>query len=298
MRYSASSKKYLNEFEESKDILHWLSFFSSFVWDELKFASIEDSSVSKIDEREITNRFVRELAKIIKLDQVPLAIRLFHSPRESVNGSDIEIIVQLSKDENLIFPCQAKRLYVERTKNDNLKSKYKKYNYKTQKDDLIEYAERINGFPLYLFYNYTEYPINVNYHYPDKKLYGCTLGSAINLRLKNVTTPTFESFHPPSVPLTSIVSFKSFYSLNNIWGKTDQHHAKLFTDKEVFGDKLWEEIGTPIYHIDRFSKYIDLNRILTVPSAHDYSGRFSPKFRIVFTAEKINLNCRKNNFSL
>lgn len=299
MRLSREAQKHIEAFEESKDIIDWFAYFSNYVWDELKFANKEDKSISKTDEREFTNELVREIGKLIKLDKIPLPIRLFHSPNEGVNGSDLEIVVQINKNENIIFTCQAKRLYVENAQKDNLKAKYEKYDYKTQKDDLITYANKVYGFPLYLFYNYTENEIKTNYIYPDEKLYGCTLCSAIYLKENPPNTKTFSSFHPPAVPITSIVKFKHIPSLKSIWGKTPIHNAQTLPDKQIFDDNTWEEFGPPIYHKTRFVKHIDLNKVIERRNLIEkLNSPFKPKYRIVFTAKPIDRNCRKNNFVL
>jgi hypothetical protein len=299
MRISKEAQKYLDDFEKSKDIIDWFAYFSNYVWDELKFANKEDNSISKVDEREFTNELVREIGKLIKLDKIPLPIRLFHSPNEGVNGSDIEIVVQINENENIIFPCQAKRLYVENAQKDSSKAKYERYDYKTQKNDLITYADKIYGFPLYLFYNYTENEIKPNYIYPDEKLYGCTLGSAIYLKENPPKTKIFSSFHPPAVPITSIVKFKNILSLNSIWGKTQTHNVRVLSDKQIFGDNTWEEFGPPIYHKTRFVTHINLSKVIERENLIEKSNAtFKPKYRIVLTLKPIEKNCRKNNFSI
>lgn len=290
---------FLEKFKESKNIIDWLSYFSAYVWEELKFAFEEDKSISKVDEREFTNEMVRQIAKLIKLDKIPLPIRLFHSPNEGVNGSDLEIILQLNENENIIFPCQAKRLYVENSKGDNIKARYERYDYKTQADDLISYSRKICGFPLFMFYNFTHYEIITNYNYPNKELYGCTIGSAIYLKQNVFEKPTFPNFHPPAVPLVSIAKFKNILSLNTLWGKTTSHNARILSDKEIFGDNRWEEIGPPIYHKTRFVPYIDLNFVLDNNRLiNEIDVPYNPKYRIIIMKNVIDLNCRKNNFIL
>lgn len=301
MKLSTEAQKHLDNFEEGKNIIDWFAYFSNYVWDELKFAAKEDKSIAKVDERTFTNELVSEIAKLIKKDKIPLPIRLFHSPNERVNGSDLEIIVQIRENENIIFPCQAKRLYVEDAQRDNLKAKYARYDYKTQKGDLIDYAKKIYGFPLYLFYNYTEHKIANNYSYPDKELYGCSLGSAIYLNENPPKTKIFPDFHPPAVPITSIVKFKNILSLNSLWGSVTKHNARLRSNKEIFGDNKWTELNPPLYHRTRFVNHIDFNKILQGRNSAARTNSdhvFSPKYRIVLTATPINRNSRKNNFIL
>ena len=101
MRISKEAQKYLDAFEKGNDIIDWFAYFSNYVWDKLKFANKEDWSFSKVDERGFTEDLVVGIAELIKLDKIPLPIRLFHSPNEGVNGSDLEIVVQINKDENI-----------------------------------------------------------------------------------------------------------------------------------------------------------------------------------------------------
>lgn len=298
---SEKAKNYLNQFYENYDITDWFSMFSIGVWDCLKFYQEEDNPISKVDERELTNNLVRGISMLIKKDEIPIPVRLFHSRNESSNGSDLEIILQIKKDQNIIFPCQAKRLYVEKT-NNNLNAKYEKLNYKNesgnQKQLLIEYAKRVNGFPLYLLYNYSEYDFDTSYIYPEKELYGCTLISAHYLHENPPKSPTVQNLHPPAIPLTSIVKFSNILCLDSLWGKAELgHDAKILSDKKILEDGKWYELGPPSYPPTRFVSSIDLEKILSENSSKTIVNQsFNPKFRIIFTSEMIDRYSRKINF--
>jgi hypothetical protein len=287
---SKKAQEYYKKFEETHDIIHWFASLSAYVWDEMEFAR-QDPEV-KIDERKFTIDIVTQTMNLIKRDEIPLPIRLFHAHNERENGNDIEIILQLEKDKNVIFPCQAKRLYVENARKDNLKAKYEKLNYKSQKNDLISYAEKIKGFPLYLLYNYSEYKFSTNYVFPDKELYGCTLASALYLNQNPPQSPIVADLHPPAKPLTSIVKFKNILSLNSLWGSIEKHSAILHTDKAIFGDNKWEEYCPPSSHKTRYVSSKRLEDVLS-KSVINIERPFNPKYRIVLTVEKIPLFSRK-----
>jgi hypothetical protein len=301
---SKKANTHLSKFYKTKDIIHWFAAFSNHVWDELEFASKFDKSISKTDEREFTNELVRGIAKLIHRDEIPIPVRLFHSPKEGVNGSDLEIILQLGKDKNLIFACQAKRLYVETdaAKKNNLNAKYAQLNYKKglQKKQVIDYAERVNGFPLYLLYNYSEHDFNINSFYPNKELYGCTLINAYNLEENPPESPVVSNLHPPAVPLVSIVKFKNIPTLNMLWGKSSsEHNAQFISDKKIFDDGRWYEIAPPLYPPKRFVSSINMQELLKGNinlNGVSVERPFNPKFRIVFTQDIIE--DRKINFSI
>jgi len=297
LHLSERANEYYKLFMESHDIEYWLSYFSICSWERLKFLYELGNIRSKSNETTITENLVYELAQIIRKDEIPIPIRLFHSPNEGVNGSDIEIIVQLEKNRHIIFPCQAKRLYLDTVKNSK-NAKYSKLNYDDgkQKDKLINYAKKISGFPLYLLYNYSETKVNLNSFFPIEELYGCTLISALYLKEHRPQPPTFPNLHPPAKPLTSISKFRNFLSLNSLWGNTSlKHDAKLYSDKQIFGDKNWEELGSPIYH--RFISKINLKEILKNNlNTISEDKSFNPSFRIVLTKEKIDIATRIINF--
>lgn len=291
-RISEKAENYRTQFYENYDITNWFSMFSMYVWERLKFYHDGSKFTTKVDEPLFTHDLIIGISQIIKEDKIPIPVRLFHSRKESANGNDIEIIVQIQKDKNIIFPCQAKRLYVE-----NSNATYKELNYKggEQKQKLIEYAKSINGFPLYLLYNYSEYNFDTKYPFSEKELYGCTLISAQYLDENPTLKPTVSDLHQPAKPLISILKFTSTLSLNRIWGVLKSAHgAESWSNKEILEDDRWNEFGPPSYPPTRFVSSTDWEKAFSKKTPQTFENQFfNPKFRIIFTHDVIDLNTRK-----
>jgi hypothetical protein len=104
--------------------------------------------------------------------------------KEATNGNDLELILYYDDSEYVFYaPIQAKRV-----KSDGV---YKSFPYKDQILKLIKYADDNNGFPLYLFYNYSDLtPIQKANLLSvtdcqksiDETQYGCTIASAKYLK--------------------------------------------------------------------------------------------------------------------
>lgn len=276
------AKKYSESFDKEQNIVDLLSCLSICIWDKLEKRHKFGSKTNKFNETTITENLVSDIEDLIREERIFTSIRLFHSIKESTYGSDIEIIIRTRKDRNLIFPCQAKRLYVEKVK-DVIDAEYKTLNHNAgqQKIKLIEYAEKIKGFPLYLLYNYSNYNFYVNKKFPEKELYGCSLISAIFLAQNPPKSPTVPNLHRPALPLVSLLNLKRLSDVNNLWGSTPNHNATYSTDKKNFDNKTWNEFLSPKYHetlsptaaVREYNKKTDFSN----PST------FSPRFRIVFS---------------
>ena len=103
---------------------------------------------------------------------------------EATNGNDLELILYYEDSEYVFYaPIQAKRV-----KSDG---EYKSFPYKDQILKLISYANRNNGFPLYLFYNYSDLTpaqktnllsVKDCLTSIDETQYGCTIASAKHLK--------------------------------------------------------------------------------------------------------------------
>jgi len=291
-RISKKAENYRTQFYENYDITNWFSMFSMYVWERLKFYHEGSKFSSKVDEPLFTHDLIQGISQIIKEDKIPIPVRLFHSRKESANGNDIEIIVQIQKDKNIIFPCQAKRLYVE-----NANATYKQLNYKEgeQKQKLIKYAKSINGFPLYLLYNYSEHNFDTKYLFSEKELYGCTLLSAQYLDENPNLKLIVSKLHPPAKPLISILKFRDILSLNRVWGVLkSEHGAEPWSDEEILKDDRWNEFGPPSYLPTRFVSSTDWEKVFTKQTSQIVANQlFNPKFRIILTHDVIDLNTRK-----
>ena len=300
--------KYQNEFQKSYELADLLYYISLYSWEEL--ASYSKISTAKVDEREITNKLVRTILEALCVERVQLPIRLFHAKDEKANGNDLEIVVPVGKNENIILPCQAKRLYVEKVK-DNLKSKYTKISHildegkLTQREQicsLLDYAKNVNGFPLYLFYNFTESNLEKTEKYPFKELYGCSLVNAnlvfdefYSKENKKLTPFTFQNIHPPAKPLISILDLKKASELKNFFGKSKTFSdVKLHSNADLIKQPWWEERCPPMsVDTDRKGISMTLEELLGNTKTYDESP-FNPKYRIMLLDEPEILRNTKN----
>lgn len=303
---SPKSAKYIQEFYKTQNIKDLLAYFSIYVWENLEFFRQEKSNISKTYETELTNQLIRGIAILIKKDRIPLPIRLFHSRNEKVNGSDLEIVLRLRKDENYLLACQAKRLYVENAKRNNLRAVYKEIKKEGQMYSLIDYAKKNDGFPLYMLYNYTESKLMKSIDYPEKELFGCTLLNAyyLNNFLKSnpTITPRFQDLHKTikpfntAKPFISISKVKGISSIKTLWGKAkSSDNLTPISDNKILNDGRWYEVGEPRFPPKRRTTLPprSLEETINLCSNSRIIPGFNPAFRIVFTGKPIPIESRK-----
>ncbi|TAE00721.1 MAG: hypothetical protein EAZ97_05115 [Bacteroidetes bacterium] len=287
-------KKYVGLFETSPTLSNYLNWFSVYVWENLCSFAKNSITISKVHEEELTNNLVRDLARTLKNEKIALPIRLFHAKDEKKNGQDIEIIIQIDKDQYVLLACQAKILYVNELKN-NLKTKYKSLGHtvgedkKIQIDLLVDHAKKEKCLPVYLFYNYTEYPI------PDIKiemyLYGCSLLNALYLKEKctfpELSKQTFQALHPPASPLNHLTKIKDLDTLKTLFGEaTMDYSIKSYTLKEIQQKGKWIEIEPPLTEsTKRLTGVQDLDKIISTQK--EIQNAFNPAFRIIITQENL-----------
>lgn len=291
---------YLAQFRKSytlKDLFYYISFLA---WERLELYS---RLSSKIGEEEITNTLVSEILSALCQENAQLPIRLFHAKDETANGNDLEIVLPIDNNRCIIMPCQAKRLYVEKV-NNNLKAKYtaihhlvnkKTLDEKEQIRCLLEYAHKWGGFPLYLFYNYSEHEVEINVEYPKKQLYGCTIASAYhvfegyyNAFNEKISPFTFQDIHPPAKPLLSLLDKRLLPELKTFLGASISFNKlKAYKDADLLEQNWWDEKCPPLsVPIQRRSASQSLEQILK----NNYSNTkeeypFNPKYRIMILRE-------------
>ena len=293
--------EYLSKFRKSfdlKDLFYYISFHA---WERLELYS---KVSSKVGEEELTNILVSEILSALCRERVQLPIRFFHSKKESLNGNDLEIVIPLSNGKYIIMPCQAKRLYVETARNNNLLAQYtaihhplnrKTPNEKEQICYLLEYAQRVEGFPLYLFYNYTEHQVAISPKYPKKELYGCTLASAYHVfegyyANKKMSPFKFQDIHPPAKPFISLLDKGLLTQLNTIFGVStnfNKSDPKHYTEVELLRESWWDEkcppLSVPISRRGATQTLEDMlkNKNSSITEEHP----FNPKYRIMILNE-------------
>jgi hypothetical protein len=307
------SEEYKKHFQKSQSLGDLLAYFSVLTWE--KYTKVKNyPTILSTNEVCINELFVETIVEAILDYNVP--IRLFHSKDETANGNDFEMILPFNKYQYLLFPCQAKRMYVKNDKYDAISHlvKPKTSNIKREQIlSLLEYAEEKKGFPLYFFYNYT--PNNFQHQkieeysdISDKELFGCTMLSAFhifdnffteNKRLKRMS---FGDIHPPAMPLFKLANlynndFISNDKILSVFGKFDsQEHDEELSNMDAYDldtlskmdiiDRKWIEIyptDKTRYTVIDTSPITNKEIILT-----KNENVFNPKYRIIFTPEIIN----------
>ena len=292
--------KFTESYSSLQDLLYYIS---TYAWFRLESHSKHSAPVGEVD---ITNTLVAEILTALCQEKANLPIRFFHAKDENRNGNDLEIIVPIDNYTSIIMPCQAKKLYVDKIAN-NLIAKYNVISHPVKKDTinekeqiccLLDYAKEIGGFPLYLFYNYTESLVEINQQYPEKELYGCTLTNAqylfekyydANATNNKMRSFTFQDIHPPSKPLVSLLNTQSL-PLKTFFGES-QSTAKLkfYKNTDLLEQKFWVERCPP------FSKDVErgspesksLEAILGAKTLIPEEYPFKPKYRIMLLNKPI-----------
>lgn len=299
------SEQYLNQFKKSHQLKDWVAYFSALTWEAYSFP--HKSPALPTYETETTNRLVKELFKAIL--EYPLPIRIFQAKNEKVNGNDLELVLPTKKGMYIRFFCQAKRIEFDKN-NPNGKynlSRTQRNNKTEQIERLLRYGEKnndlpIKGFPIYMFYNYSEENIKLDKcANGNKELYGCTLTSAhylasmylVNGKMK---TANFKELHPPSKPLvilSEMVETDFIKSLGSKFGKITnlkEYPCKplSYTEKELYNEGFWDEIFPRFDEDDSRRSQTDqeLERFKKLLKADNYDT-FSPAYRIVFTTYPI-----------
>ena len=105
-------------------------------------------------------------------DKFSLPIEIYESTDEKANGNDLELIIKFPYyGISFYTPIQAKKIFRNR--------KYSNIRHGKQIESLITYAEKNEGYPLYLFYNYLDHPLkSLGSNY---EIFGCTILDAYTL---------------------------------------------------------------------------------------------------------------------
>ncbi len=249
-------------------------------------------------ETTITNKLVNKLYEDIQISNLP--VRIFQSKNERVNGDDLEIILPIAKDKYIRFFCQAKRIEFS---NSNPNGYYKLSRFTNGNEQivkLLDYARNQNGFPIYLFYNYTEDDFKLNKCVKgNKEFYGCSITSAHFLASKylkkeKMITAKFKELHPPSMPLivlSEMVGTNFLKPLGSKFGKITnltKYPLELvhYSENELRMIGSWREIFPSIHQGDERKTGFENDLIPLRTSMYNLSG-FNPAFRIIFTTYPI-----------
>jgi hypothetical protein len=279
--------EYLAKYKETKNIYYILACFSADVWETMQFASEENNFIGKADEREFTNDLVRQIAMLIINSKGNFPIQIYHSEKENVNGSDLEIILQIDVDKYIILACQAKRLYVNEppARKNNLNAVYKSINHevgiekKSQIELLLNYADIKGAYPMYMLYNYS-----LTQKIPTSELYGCTLISAKNVYERFFNSAKFsklkfDDIHPPAKPLINILTHNILNEGLDLFG--DSTVPKSYSKVQIESQSAkWVE-SLPNRRTDKRSGQVKSFEEVLNKETNNISKEFAPKFRIL-----------------
>lgn len=289
----------ISKFNDSPSICTLMQLFSHETWEKIKF--VRSKAGLKMFETTVTQNWLYDFKLFASYH--PTRIIMSEAIDEKTNGNDIELAIQTSTGVILV-PLQAKIIYNHKSLKSKVirAEKYDQMQHGNQIYDLIDYAKRIKGFPMYLLYNYS-----YDSAFSAKSSgahWGCTLISAAYL-LKKFTLPYshvktrelawniphFKDLHPnPAVPwwifacnlssattkkdlLTSLLP--TFSNDINFIAETIQ----AYTLDEVISDERWKPLIDDTQ--DNFQP-AGLAQLADDTKNRYRNNDYNPKFRILF----------------
>jgi hypothetical protein len=283
-------------FQKSEDIADFFNWFSNKVWEHQKNNATRPPRLSKVYETQFSAELVQEILDLIQANEIYVPLRIFHAEDETATGRDLEIILEIEKDEYLLFHCQAKRLFLKENE-DPLKAAYEMLNHSTkdafqmktlQMKTLIQQTQA-GAYPIYMLYNYTSSKKMLSKEYPKPEMFGCTIINAHYLSdtflgKKSLSTLKFNDLHEPAKPLASLCRIKDKKDLK-IWGDSPKiQNVRIFNRQFIDDNHLWDEIN-PYFSQGRFVQSIPASKLAY--QNVDEPPFFNPKFRIVLTKQTI-----------
>ncbi len=286
-KLSTSQIRYL----KSQNLKEYFERFPFYVWERLKFHA-ENPKISQLRETTLNEIFWDGLLNLMNL---PLNFRLFHSTKEKVNGNDFEIFLEVKPGKFIYFPCQAKKIYIN-GEYEAISHPVGKYDKREQILNLIDYAEKVKGLPIYLFFNFTKQ----NFDTADlqKELYGCSFVDAFFIKNKyfddgmnKLKTVFFQNIHPPAIPLISILDLidSDFpKSLEMIFSEiATLPKLKFYSEPELLISSNFFEVNPN--KDKKKSMFIPTNELksLWAEEHKTFSSDFLPRYRILITINSI-----------
>ena len=293
--------QYYQEYENHKDIVSFIKFFSVSTWQRIGFVRSQDNL--KMHETTITQNLLFQFRILASL--YPQTIKMFEAKNEKVNGNDIEIYIWTGRNY-VAFPCQAKVSYKNSKRQWNQPERYKAIDHlvgkkkgagKQQIDSLIAYAKSKRGLPIYLFYNFCLHRPTINGIIKatsnDIELYGCSFANAEQIKDTYVTgiqwdcIPSFADIHP-----SMAAPFYQLFELIN--------NAPLLPSagrSVLAGEGNLEEVLSRLrrYNLDELAAndyWVPVTETAELPvrrsqdrvrTNDEQANEFNPAFRIIFT---------------
>lgn len=297
IKYTIFNSKYL----EAQNLHDYFKYFSYYVWERLKFHQ-ENQGFSVLRETTLNENFFDGL---VGLMQNPVNFRLFHAKDERVNGDDFELFIEITPNNFIYFPCQAKKIYPN-GEYQAISHPVGKHNPKQQISNLIDYAKG-KGLPIYLFFNYSKDDFDCFNH--SKELFGCTIIDAFFINdnyfdneKNKLKTVYFKDLHPPikpliAKPLISILDLINSDFPNSLTTIFDTLKVlpipKYYTEAQLTSDGRFIEANPS--ENEKKAMFVGGNKMEELWQAEykTYHSDFLPRYRILLTIK--NIEKRKTN---
>jgi hypothetical protein len=266
-------------------LVDFAKFISANFWDRIHFAHGSKGRL-RVSETSLTEELVYQFYLMARAKTLP--VKIFQSNHEKTNGSDLEILLELN---GLVIklPCQAKIVYATR----RYQALFHKVGTNQQIDLLIRYANRIGGYPIYMFYNYDGLVPKKLLKITNgvKQFWGCSIGSANEIKNKffsgsSKTPPMFHDMHPgpgwPFYKLFEILNTNGANNVSTVLNGFDLNVLKKYSIDEIMNDQAFTDLTSPealgyVSHYDKVPFEIDDRSLMTD------QGYFNPRYRVLFT---------------
>lgn len=272
------------QLQSSQTLADWLQVYAALTWTRIGFANHHPRL--RFHETTLTQNLVFDCWLTGHLSH--WGIKLFEAVDEAANCNDLEIAVETGLGY-VLLPAQAKLSQQD--------GRYPGVSHKTggrfQADLLMDYARKVQGWPLDLLYNHSSDihladRVKKELHMPLES-YGISLCDAVYIKERfcpvgngRWNIPRFADLHPGhAYPLHFLGC-----DINGWFPELQgEHSIKYYTREELKQNGAFMDLNPPPaignipIGIDRTLKAL-LERKMVKPSA------FNPKFRIMFSRKK------------
>ena len=271
------------------ELSNWFKNFSYEAWSRIKLS--QKTKRVKTTETTLTENLVHGFFMLS--NQFNLPIQLYEAQNERIFGNDLELAIE-TKNGYILLPTQAKII--------KKKGRYDFISHMVRgifQIELLEnYAKKIQGIPLYLFYNYLDGFEFIQERMELEKVidfdisyYGCSLVKAESIQKFREGTewriPTFWDIHPQEgIPMFQILNlignnlnacplFQQGINLEN-------YQLKYYTEEEVTNGIDWKNIAPrqQMGYIPGSKKQKKKNESYLKL----FSPNYQPRFRIVISS--------------
>ncbi len=289
---TARLRELITKLSTESDMGSWASIYSMFTWNKIGFT--RSLHRGRIFETSLTQDLVFQFYLHAKTGD--LSVEVFEAWDETTNGNDLDIFIQ-KEDGYIHLPVQAKLIGKD--------ERYSKIRHQVsgryQLDALLDYAEKKDGVPFYLLYNYAlGYELFNEEEEGERSIeeYGCSLIHADYIKKTYQKTkagktswriPRFEDLHrSPAIPFSELFCGLMKQPLQN-WPDILQTNRAIdparHTFEEITNEKLWRDLA-PSGQLSGIQS-IEAEILDQGLKGQDFQySPFDPKYRIIFSLER------------